>query len=70
MKLYAIDQVSISSVKSDTLKPGEGFVVSEAYGAELLSKLPHAVSKKRPPKAKAEKSPPNKMAPSPKNKAV
>ncbi|MET3925556.1 hypothetical protein [Devosia sp. 2618] len=53
MKLYVIDQVSISAVQSDTLKPGDAFAVSDAYGDELLIKLPHAVSK-TPPKGHAD----------------
>lgn len=59
MKLYAIDQVSISSVQPDTLKVGQQFEVSDNYGEELLQKLPHAVSKTAP-KVKAESKPLNK----------
>jgi len=52
MQLYAVDQVSISSVRAESLRPGESFTVSSALGAELLKKLPHAVSLSRPaPKA-------------------
>ncbi|KKB12371.1 hypothetical protein VE25_07405 [Devosia geojensis] len=68
MKLYAIDQVSISSVKADTLRPGEPFEVSDAFGKELLERLPHAVSD-QPPKGKAEPRPKNKMEAPPANKA-
>lgn len=68
MKLYAIDQVSISSVQADTIKPGQPFEVSDDYGKELLSKLPNAVSKD-PPKEKAEPAHKNKADPKPANKA-
>ena len=67
MKLYAIDQVSITAVQADTLKPGQAFEVSDAHGKELLDKLPNHVSKD-PPKAKAEAAPKNKMERAPKNK--
>lgn len=68
MKLYATDQVSISSVQADSLKPGQEFEVSDDHGNELLKKLPHSVSKD-PPKAKAEPAPANKAEPAPQNKA-
>ncbi|HZY67754.1 MAG TPA: hypothetical protein VFE52_04160 [Devosia sp.] len=69
MRLYATDQVSISSVQADTLKPGQSFEVSDDLGKELLKKLPHAVSETAP-KAKAEAAPPKKAeAAAPANKA-
>ncbi len=68
MKLYVIDQISISSVQGDSLRPGNSFEVSDTFGNELLTKNPHALSKD-PPKGKAEPAPKNKMAPAPKNKA-
>lgn len=40
MKLRAIDQIHISAVKSDTLRPGEEFEVSNAAGAALLRAHP------------------------------
>ena len=67
MKLYATDQISISSVQADTLRPGASFEVSDDAGAELLKKLPHAVSA-TPPKAKAQPAPANKAEKPPKNK--
>jgi hypothetical protein len=61
MKLYVVDQVSISSVQADTLKPGQSFEVSDARGEELLKALPHALSKAAPkPANKAETPPKNK----------
>lgn len=67
MKLYATDQVSISSVQADTLKPGDAFEVSDDFGKELLKKLPNHVSETAP-KAKAAPAPTNKAAPAPQNK--
>lgn len=67
MKLYATDQVSISSVQADTLKPGQPFEVSDDFGKELLKKLPNHVSETAP-KPKAEPAPSNKAAPAPLNK--
>lgn len=67
MKLYAIDQVNITAVGPDTLQPGAEFEVSDAYGNELLEKVPHLVSKSAP-QAKAERKAKNKAAPAPANK--
>lgn len=44
MKLKATDQIHISAVSSDTLKPGTEFEVSDAMGEELLNKRPDAVA--------------------------
>ena len=51
MELYAVDQISISSVRADSLKPGEKFIVSKSLGEELLKKWPNSVSQ-TPPKQK------------------
>lgn len=40
MKLKALDQIHISSVKRDALAAGEEFEVSDAYGAELMKAHP------------------------------
>lgn len=48
MQLYAVDQVSISSVQAESLRPGDKFTVSAALGEELLKKLPKAVSLQPP----------------------
>lgn len=53
MQLYATDQVSISSVRAESLRPGERFTVSAALGEELLKKLPHSVSINPPRKKPA-----------------
>lgn len=43
MKLRVIDQVSISAIRSDCLRPGEEVEVADDFGAELLHRLPHAL---------------------------
>lgn len=40
MKLKALDQISISAVKADSLRPGEEFTVSKAFGDDLLRQHP------------------------------
>ena len=67
MKLRALDQVSISAVQADSLRKGQEFEVSDAYGEELLKKLPNTVE--RVGGAKAAPKPRNKAAPKPRNKA-
>ena len=79
MKLSAIDQVSVSAVKADSLRPGEEFTVSDAYGEELITKHPdkfRLVDDSQPdaaaetePAAKAETAPLNKADVAPANKA-
>lgn len=69
MKLYATDQISISAVQPDSLRPGQPFEVSDDLGKELLAKAPLAVSTEAP-KAKAGPTPKNKVEPKPKNKAA
>ncbi|MFZ5736316.1 MAG: hypothetical protein ACOY6K_05475 [Pseudomonadota bacterium] len=81
MRLRAIDQVHISSVKSDSLRPGDEFEVSDSAGAELLAKLPGKVAQlgdaattvtnekaAPPPQNKAEDPPSNKSKPKPRSK--
>ncbi|QTH21990.1 hypothetical protein HRJ34_00150 [Rhizorhabdus wittichii] len=79
MKLKATDQIHISAVSSDTLKPGTEFDVSDAMGEELLNKRPDAVafvsaSEQEPPeqeKDAVQTAHPTKDAGSaPENKAV
>jgi hypothetical protein len=79
MKLAALDQVSVSSVKADSLRPGEEFHVSDAYGEELITKHPdkfRLVDGSQPepaadpdPIAKSEPAPQNKAEAAPANKA-
>lgn len=40
MKLKALDQIHVSSVKADSLRPGEEFEVGDALGKELVAKHP------------------------------
>lgn len=72
MKLRALDQIHVSSVKPDSLRKGEEFEVSDAAGADLLKKHPakfeqvagDAAQKAEPaPRNKAESAPANKAAP-------
>ena len=68
MKLYATDQVSITAVQADSLRPGQEFEVSDALGKELLERLPDHVSAEAP-KRKAVPAPQNKAERrAPKNK--
>jgi len=69
MKLIATDQLHISSVKPDSLRPGEAFEVSDTLGAELMEKHPNRVKLAVDPEAKAEDAPANKAEPKPANKA-
>lgn len=67
MKLRAHDQIHVSSVKTDSLRPGEEFEVSDDLGAELLKKHPTKFSEVDG--AKSEKPAKNKSAgAAPKNK--
>lgn len=79
MKLLAIDQVSVSAVKPDSLRPGEEFTVSDAHGEELLGRHPDkfrtvgdnqlAEASNTPPFGKSNPAPLNKAEPAPKNKS-
>lgn len=75
MKLKALDQVSISSVQADTIRKGQTFTVSDAFGEDLLKKLPNTLvrlDKPKPapkPRKMAARKPQNKAAPPSENKA-
>lgn len=69
MKLRATDQISISAVKADSLRPGEEFEVSEALGSELLNRHP-ARFVRLDAEEKAAPAPLNKAEPAPANKAT
>lgn len=80
MKLRALDQLHISAVKPDSLRPGEEFVIGDAAGADLLRALPGKLERigddkpqptaaPAPISAKADKTHPNKAASAPANKA-
>ncbi len=70
MKLKALDQIHISAVKADSLRPNEEFEVSDSLGAELLKKHPGALEDLGGIAEKAEKAPKNKAAPKPTNKSA
>lgn len=72
MKLRAYDQMNISSVRPDTIRPGEEFEVSDATGEELMKAHPGKfadVSAADKPAAKRAAAPSNKAEPAPDNKA-
>lgn len=80
MKLRALDQVHISAVQPNSLRPGDEFVVSDASGADLLKAIPDKLERigddmpeptaaPAPISAKADKTHPNKAASAPANKA-
>ena len=63
MKLRTTDQIHISAVSPDTLRPHTEFDVSDAFGKDLLAQHPSrlvAVKTERAPKNKAEAPPANK----------
>lgn len=70
MKLKALDQMHISAVQRDTLRPGQVFEISDAAGEELLKKHPSkfvcvesGAKAEQPPRNKAEGgAPANKAA--------
>jgi hypothetical protein len=66
VKMKAVDQVHISSVKADSLQPGEQFEVTEATAKDLEDRG----LAKRVGGAKAEPAPTNKAEPAPTNKAA
>lgn len=68
MKLKALDQIHVSSVKPDSLRPKEEFEVSDELGNELLKKHPGGFERLE---TKAEPAPLNKAEPAaPANKAI
>lgn len=69
MRLRTHDQIHVSAVKSQSLRPGEEFDISDAAGAELLKAHP-GVFEEIAAAEKAEPAPPNKAEPAPDNKAA
>lgn len=67
MKLKALDQLHISSVQPDSLRPGQEFEVSDAVGADLMKAHPTKVQQVG---EKAEEAPQNKAEQDPENKAI
>lgn len=79
MKLRALDQVHVSSVQADSLRPGQEFHVSDQLGNQMLKSLPGRVEQvvedepatETAPAEKAEEAPVNKAEPAaPANKAA
>lgn len=79
MKLKAIDQLHVSSVQPDSLRPGQEFEVSDLQGEQLLKahpdkvELADATAQAKEPNApadgaKAELAPLNKAEFAPANK--
>lgn len=63
MKLKALDQIHISAVKPDALRPGEEFEASDDLGRELLAKHPRTFIAIGGTTSKAKKTPLNKAEP-------
>lgn len=42
MRLKVIDQIQVTAVQADVLKPGQEIAVSAALGGELLKRLPRS----------------------------
>lgn len=67
MKMKALDQIHISAVKADSLRPGEEFEVSDSLGQQLLREHPGRVTALG---AKSAPSRRDKADPSPLNKST
>lgn len=81
MKIITNDQIHISAVQNDTLRPGQEFIVSDSLGNQLLQAHPYTLRKTGndqpapaaeygPVIAKAEPAPKNKAERKPKNKSA
>lgn len=70
MKLKALDQIHVSAVQSETLRPGQEFEISDAAGEELLKAHPGKFNRLDRPAKKAAPRPMNKKAKAPKNKGA
>jgi hypothetical protein len=83
MKLRALDQVHISSVQADSLRPGQEFEVSDDLGTKMLKSLPGQLERADEPFAgkgdhddngkvggAKEPAPAEKAESSPENKAI
>lgn len=76
MQLRAIEQIHISAVQADTIRPGQTFDISDSAGNDLLKKHPTKFERADadgPVHAevaeKSEPAPQNKAEPAPTNKA-
>lgn len=77
MKLKAKDQLHISNVKPDPIRPGEEFEIADPEGRQLLDrglatrvKAEKKMDKSSKRESKAAEQPTNKAAPVPSNKAA
>lgn len=72
MKLRALDQIHVSSIQPDSLRPGQEIEVSAALGAELLKKHPATFESIEADDGgeKADPAPSNKAEDAPANKAI
>ena len=69
MKIQTKDQISISSVQADSLRPGQVFEVSDAAGEELLRQHPHILKRVDDDPAPAKSDASQKADPPPRNKS-
>lgn len=66
MKVKAKDQLHVSSVRSEVIRPGEEFEVSQRVGKSLVDR--GLVTEVRASRVKKARAPSNKQAPAPDNK--
>ena len=75
MRLKVVDQIHVSSIQADSLRPGDEIGVTPEEGLALLSAHPDKFERLPDSGAdhvhaeKAERPPINKMSPAPANKA-
>ncbi|MFC0243668.1 hypothetical protein [Rhodopseudomonas telluris] len=70
MQLQAHQQIAVSAVKADSIRPGEIFEINDALGADLLKAHPEKFTRLDADDAsKAEPAPQNKAERQPSNKA-
>jgi hypothetical protein len=65
MKLRVLDQITVTAIQPDALRPRDEVEVSDAFGAELLRRHPTLFEE-----IAGETRPAKKAAPKPKNKAA
>lgn len=70
MLLKVREQILITAVRGDVLRPGEVLEVDDAVGADLLKTHPDHFEEASRAAAKAAEPLANKMVPKPKNKGA
>jgi hypothetical protein len=77
MQLQALEQIHISAVQPDTIRPGQVFHISDSAGDDLLKKHPAKFVRvdagdpdSGDPAEKSEAPPQNKAEPTPANKSA